>query len=456
LPILEEVNIPTPFLEAIQSQLGEPQGKELIHTLQQTISPTSVRYNPTKGYQSSGGLEATPWCSTGYYLKERPIFTLDPAFHAGGYYVQEASSMFLEQAVLQAFDIQQPIRVLDLCAAPGGKSTHLLSLLSPESLVVSNEVIRSRAGVLAENILKWGNTNSIVTNNDPQHFQKLAGYFDLIIVDAPCSGEGLFRKEPEAMQEWSPANVELCSQRQRRILSDVFPALKQNGILIYSTCTYNRLENEENLKWLNNNQQVEFISIPIKPEWGIEEVNESGIQGYRFYPHKVQGEGFFISVIRKLSRETETIFRTKEKNKPNKSIDKIRAWIKEPASYCYLDRLEGARVFPEAYQPDVEAIGKLLYIIQAGTLTGAFKHDKFIPDHALALSNILNPTHTSRVALNKEQALQYLRKDTLTLANAPLGYSLVTYENLGLGWINGLGNRINNLYPTNWRIRMKA
>jgi 16S rRNA C967 or C1407 C5-methylase (RsmB/RsmF family)/NOL1/NOP2/fmu family ribosome biogenesis protein len=452
--ILAGVNIPALFLETIKSQLGEVQSKDFVNSLS-TDSPISIRHNPLKPPLKPQNSLPISWCSGGYYLLERPSFTLDPAFHAGAYYVQEASSMFLEQAILHAVDLRQPVRALDLCAAPGGKSTHLLSLLSPESLLVSNEVILSRANILAENILKWGNTNTIVTSSDPESFSELAGYFDLIVVDAPCSGEGLFRKEPKAMQEWSPANVELCSQRQRRILSDAFPALKQNGILIYSTCTYNRRENEENLKWLTVNNQVEFIRIPVKPKWGIEEVDEDGIIGYRFYPHRVKGEGFFLSVMRKTASADGTIFRSKEKTKPLKEVGKVHDWLQRPDLFHYFPRPEGIRILPEQYALDLEGLAKHLFIVQAGTFLGSFKHEKFIPDHALGLSNHLNKNQVSKIPVELTDALQFLRKETLALPDAPMGYSLLTYNGLGLGWINGLGNRVNNLYPTHWRIRMK-
>ncbi|HEX8060200.1 MAG TPA: RsmB/NOP family class I SAM-dependent RNA methyltransferase, partial [Cyclobacteriaceae bacterium] len=255
---------------------------------------SSIRINRLKKPNLAG--EHVSWCSTGIYLPERPVFTLDPNFHAGAYYVQEASSMFLEQAVKSSVDLSKPLRVLDLCAAPGGKSTHLLQLISNESLLVSNEVIRSRAMILSENIQKWGKSNVIVTNNDPKDFTELNGYFDLIVVDAPCSGEGLFRKDEDAMQEWSDENVNLCSLRQRRILADVWPALKENGVLIYCTCTYNEAENENNLKWLSEQKDIELIDLPHFP--GVEKTT-----GYRFMPHKVKGEGFFIAAVRKKSQE---------------------------------------------------------------------------------------------------------------------------------------------------------
>ena len=276
----------------------------------QQPSPVSIRYNPYKKTSHKLG-EQVPWAKEGRYLHERPSFTLDPTFHGGAYYVQEGSSLFLEQAVKQSVDLTQPLRVLDLCAAPGGKSTHLLSLLNKESLLVANEVIRSRAAILSENIQKWGHCNVLVTNCDPHQFQHLEGYFDLIVLDAPCSGEGLFRKDKNAMDEWSVNNVELCAQRQQRIIADVWPALKENGVLIYSTCTYNEKENEANLAWLESQHGCEFIPLTLNTDWGIEEVKKDRVIGYRFYPHKVKGEGFFLSAVRKTEACGKIIIKSK-------------------------------------------------------------------------------------------------------------------------------------------------
>jgi NOL1/NOP2/sun family putative RNA methylase len=245
--------------------------------------------------------EAVAWSSNGYYLKSRPSFTLDPMFHAGAYYVQEASSMFLEEALKQAVDLTQPLKVLDLCAAPGGKSTLTQSVISNSSLLVSNEVIKARVNVLAENITKWGSANVIVTNNDPKDFQRLPGYFDVVIVDAPCSGSGLFRKDPKAVDEWSEQNVQLCNQRQQRILADVLPALKPGGVLIYSTCSYSPEENEDICDWLMDNYSFENTRFTLNEELGIVETTSPNNKavGYRFYPDKVKGEGLFIAAFKK-------------------------------------------------------------------------------------------------------------------------------------------------------------
>jgi 16S rRNA C967 or C1407 C5-methylase (RsmB/RsmF family) len=288
------MQLPENFIRRITIDLkGEAQ--PFFQAMENEV-PVSIRVNQSKNYHPEN-LQNVAWCNTGFYLPERPVFTLDPLFHAGAYYVQEASSMFLEQALKQSVDLELPLKVLDLCAAPGGKSTHLASLLSRDSLLVSNEVIRTRAKILAENITKWGNPNVVATNNDPADFQRLPGFFDVVVVDAPCSGEGLFRKDPNAMYEWSEDNVALCASRQRRIVADVWDALKPGGHLVYSTCTYNRMENEDNLEWMENEMGAIPLSLEITSFPEI--TKDNNLAGYHFYPHKTHGEGFFIAVLKK-------------------------------------------------------------------------------------------------------------------------------------------------------------
>ncbi len=419
----------------------------------QLSSPVSIRINPKK----SKGIASAPipWTQYGYYLDSRPSFTLDPSFHAGAYYVQDASSLFLEQAVKQSLDLSQPLRVLDLCAAPGGKSTHLLSLISADSLLITNEVIGSRATILSENIQKWGHANVVVTNNDPEDFQRLPGYFDAIVVDAPCSGEGLFRKDPEAMTEWSPEAVERCSQRQRRILHDIWPSLKQNGILIYCTCTYNEKENEDNVLWLQQQKGLESVELEINPSWGIQKINKGNSTGYRFFPHAVQGEGFFMAVFRKTG--AETAIRAKPKTSfasPAKKIaDSLREWIQDFSLFSFILHGELILLIPSGYQTDIAWLSEKLKVLNKGTALATQKHDKLVPEHALALSNHVNKHTVSRIELTKEQALAYLRKENLSVAEEKRGFALAVYEGLPLGWVNLLGTRINNLYPSAWRIR---
>jgi len=419
-------------------------------------APVSIRTNPTK--QKFLDLPHVPWSDFGFYLNERPIFTLDPTFHAGAYYVQEASSLFLEQVIKQTVDLTQPLRVLDLCAAPGGKSTHLLSLVSNDSLLVSNEVIRSRAQILWENIQKWGHSNVIVTNSDPSAFQQLKGYFDVIVVDAPCSGEGLFRKDAEAYTEWSEDNVALCSQRQRRILNDVWPALKENGVLIYSTCTYNTQENEENLKAFAAEHLVEFVSLNLQPEWNIKQVEMDSVKGYRFYPHRVKGEGFFISAI--IKKEDAEKIRIKPGAKfsvpATKIIERLKPWTISPEQFRWIQQDELIIQVPDSLLTEIVWLSKLLYPLGKGTAVAELKHDKLIPEHAFALSTAIDSTHFNITVLNEAEAIAYLRKDAQSMSEGLKGFGLIQYQNHNLGWVNHLGNRTNNLYPANWRIRMNA
>jgi 16S rRNA C967 or C1407 C5-methylase (RsmB/RsmF family)/NOL1/NOP2/fmu family ribosome biogenesis protein len=409
---------------------------------------TSIRVNPFKEFEISNLKFQIPWTEYGYYLETRPSFTFDPLFHAGCYYVQEASSMFLEQALKQTLNLSQPLKVLDLCAAPGGKSTHLLSLISKESLLVSNEVIRSRANILTDNIVKWDCSNVIVTNNDPRDFQRLENYFDVIVVDAPCSGSGLFRRDPEAIEEWSEQNVALCSQRQQRILADILPALKNDGVLIYSTCSYSTEEDEEICNWLTEEFQISNLKFKIEDGWGIIETE----QGYRFWPDKVKGEGFFIACFRKTGGNDEEAYLPKIK--PGKfSVREMEILNKNvnAEGLAFLRHEEIIYTIPEILLADINFLSSKLRVVNCGTRIGEIIKDKLIPDHALALSNIISDK-TSRIELDHEQAIQYLKKKELRLETDKKGWTLVTHQGHHLGWINILPNRINNYYPKELRI----
>ena len=292
------VSLPDPFCRMIESQLGLEAAAALFESLQ-SEPPVSVRYNPYKlreGAERWGTeQEVVPWCRYGRYLASRPQFTLDPLFHAGAYYVQEAASMFLEQIFRSVFDGQrEALRVLDLCAAPGGKTTLLSTLVGTKGVVVANEVIRSRATILADNVRRWGIGNTVVTSNDPAHFSAFHHVFDAVVVDAPCSGEGMFRKDPASRSEWSEQNVKLCAARQRRILEDVWDALRPEGILVYSTCTFNRLEDEENVAWLCERYDCTPVEIAVDPQWGIVCGEVQGIPTFRFFPGRTKSEGFFV------------------------------------------------------------------------------------------------------------------------------------------------------------------
>jgi 16S rRNA C967 or C1407 C5-methylase (RsmB/RsmF family)/NOL1/NOP2/fmu family ribosome biogenesis protein len=446
------VQLPEKLLQSLEGIKGfDKEAFINIHESGERV--TSIRINPFKksdpdSYGDRNLKSRIPWTEHGYYLETRPSFTFDPLFHAGCYYVQEASSMFLEQALKQTVDLSQPLKVLDLCAAPGGKSTHLLSLISKESLLVSNEVIRSRANILTDNIVKWGCSNVIVTNNDPRDFQRLENYFDVIVVDAPCSGSGLFRRDAEAIEEWSEQNVALCSQRQQRILADVLPALKNGGVLIYSTCSYSKEEDELICVWLKNELIIKNEELIISSEWNI--VQSEG--GYRFWSDKVKGEGFFIACFRKTGGNNEDGYLPKIKPEKfsNKEMEILNKNV-NTEGLAFLREEEIIHAVPEKLLADINFLSSKLRVLNCGTKLGEIIKDKLIPDHGLALSNIISDK-IPRLELDQEQAIQYLKKKELKLQTDKKGWALVTYQGHQLGWINILPNRINNYYPKELRI----
>lgn len=443
------VQLPASFIQSLETAPGFSKAS-FISVHNSGEQSTSIRLNPFKPvneFPVSVPVSKIPWTAYGYYLSQRPSFTFDPLFHAGCYYVQEASSMFLEQALKQTVDLSKPLKVLDLCAAPGGKSTHIQSLVSSDSLLVSNEVIRSRANILKDNIIKWGCGNVIVTNNDPADFIKLKNYFDVIVVDAPCSGSGLFRKEPEAINEWSENNVQLCSQRQQRILADVLPSLKAGGILIYSTCSYSKEEDEGIADWLVKECLMVNVQCSIPHEWNITETGG----GYRFWPDKVKGEGFFLACFKKLEGDEKAY---KVKNKPSQvskaEVALLQHWIK-PEGRIFIKHQQTGYAWPEDQFSDFSFLLEQLRVVYSGILTGELVRDKLVPDHSLAMSGLV-PETIARTALSKEQAIAYLQKKDTGFHTNQKGWQLVTYLDQPLGWINALANRVNNYYPKELRI----
>jgi len=450
------VQLPVELLQSLQGVTGfDETAFRAVHESGQQV--TSIRVNPAKSTITDAftaqevEVLPVPWCPHGYYLSHRPSFTLNPSFHAGAYYVQEASSMFLWYVLQQVTDTTQHHTVLDLCAAPGGKSSLLSSFFS-NGLVVANEVIKSRAAILQENLTKWGNSHTIVTNNDAKDFQRLDSFFDVIVTDAPCSGSGLFRRDPEAIHEWSTDNVQLCAQRQQRIIADVLPALNNNGVFIYSTCSYSVAEDEAILDWLIDHFGMESIAVQFPPEWNIITSHSAKhrANGYRFFPDKVMGEGFFIAAFRKpgeavnkkRKEATLTMATAKEKQQ-------LSAMVQYNDTHSIFMHNEIFHLFPSAYIDALKSLSAHLYIRQAGIALGSFKGKTFVPEHALALSKI--PHHFPVAELQLEQALAYLRKQE-THFNASQGWCQVNYQGLGLGWIKQLPNRTNNYYPAEWRI----
>ena len=374
---------------------------ELWHVLREGLAQepsVSIRINPSKidlkewEVVLSDGV--VPWCEYGFYLTHRPPFTFDPLLHAGAYYVQESSSMFLHQVLRQY--VTEPVVMLDLCAAPGGKSTLARSVLPEGSRLVSNEPIRGRAQVLEENVTKWGYPDHIVTNRYPKDFRKSKQQFDVILTDVPCSGEGMFRKDEGAIAEWSLQKVEQCQRLQREIVSDAWECLAPGGLLIYSTCTFNTLENEENIKWILENFDAEVLPVHTEAEWNIQGsiLPDFIAPIYRFIPGLTRGEGLFMAVLRKGGKAS-----------PHPSLFTL---------------------------PPIP--------------------DRWSPTRSLSLFTLHPSLFTQDI--DYPTALRYLRREAIVLPpDAPLGIVTVSYQGIPLGQCKNIGSRANNLYPKEWRIK---
>jgi 16S rRNA C967 or C1407 C5-methylase (RsmB/RsmF family)/NOL1/NOP2/fmu family ribosome biogenesis protein len=451
------MNLPVSFIERIKVTLGD-EAEAFFEALAAT-APVSRRWNPVKKQPVFS--QPIGWCDMAEYLSERPIFTLDPHLHAGAYYVQEASSMMIDFALRSVFQKKdKPLKILDLCAAPGGKSTLLANFLGGEGLLVSNEVIKTRVTILKENLIKWGVTNIAITNHEAEDFAALEGFFDVVVVDAPCSGEGLFRKDANAAEEWSLDNVALCSARQKKILANIEKTLAANGVLLYSTCTYNAQENIENVAWLMQNAGYEAITITDLSQFGAVTITKDDATGYQCYPHKVKGEGFFFALLRKQNEPLEKAFLPK-KFKNLEKISKQQNDILKPFFSknvdieCFMKKNGVIVALPSAMLDDAMLLENSLQRIGVGVEVGEIKGKDFVPSQALALSRWVAEDF-AHVELSLEQALQYLRREPFSLdEQAQKGWSLMRYEGLNLGWAKLLPNRLNNYYPQEWRIRMR-
>lgn len=449
------ISLPPAFVERMKQLLGSE--SETFFQALASESPTSIRLNPAKTQNTDSPFPElrsgqVPWCGHGYYLKERPSFTSDPLLHGGVYYVQEASSMFL-QVVLHQITGNRPLRVLDLCAAPGGKSTLLASSLPEGSLLVSNEVIKSRASILKENIIKWGGDHVVVTNSDPNRFSSMKGAFDVILVDAPCSGEGMFRKDEKAITEWSEQNLRLCEERQKRIISDVWDALAPDGYLVYSTCTYNPGENEDILNWILTTFNAS--SVTIQHNFSGITPSPAPLHGYHFYPHKTLGEGLFMGVIQKNDGTPFTI--KKEKRSSQFPTVKLPADILPflPDITRFTPYLAGETlgIIPKEHAEFIQYLSTKAGVIYKGCEIGENVKGKTKPAHSLALYHKLQQQNISRQEVDLTTALQFLRKEDIRF-EAPQGkWILITYKGIGLGWVKEVGNRLNNYYPKEWRIK---
>lgn len=457
--------LPPDFVVRMKQQLGANY-PDFEASLDET-PPVSIRLNPRKPSLSFNPCEAIAWCATGRYLPERPVFALDPRWHSGAYYVQEAASMLLSKVLDRQIDASKPLRALDLCAAPGGKSTLLAAHLSAESLLVCNEVIQSRVSVLRENITRWGSSNTVIVNHDPSVFSALPDFFDLILIDAPCSGEGLFRKDKASRTEWSVENVTQCAARQKRIVADCITALSPGGLLIYSTCTYNKNENDENVAWISREFDLDIVNQNL-------DFAEKTETGWQCYPHQTKGEGFFIAALRKKASEAPD----ETAHEPSKKRQKMsrNTGFNATKKYTLLDEKNRVALLPfigdsenydfyvkineevfaikKSLAPYLAQLDEALQRKQIGIRVGEWRKGIFTPSHELALNELLNPS-VQRVELPLEAALAYLRKNDFTLpAEAKTGWTVATFQGLPLGWLKVLPNRFNNYLPNEWRLRM--
>ncbi len=411
-------HLPQEFTTYTSALFGPERWAHFLQALKEP-PPVSIRFNPWKYRQEPifAHPKPVPWCEQGYWLAERPNFTRDPLFHAGVYYVQEAGSLFLDHVLRE--HVTSPVLALDLCAAPGGKSTLMRATLPEGSMLISNEPDRRRANILLENMLKQGHPDALITHNYAQDFAKTNWTFDVILTDVPCSGEGLFRRDENVISEWNLDNVHFCQKRQRQILQDIWPCLRPGGLLVYSTCTFNTHENEENVRFIAEKLGAEILPVPTCPAWQITGSLLPGWEQpvYRFIPGTTPSEGFFLAILRKKGEPSAPVLR------------------------------------PDLARRQAQA-HRLIHLLSDGIPKPELKGKEQIPSAAQALSLTLSPTDYPHVELTLPQAQRYLHRESFSLpVGAPRGFVLVTYQHHPLGFMKNLGDRANNLYPKNWAIR---
>ena len=425
----------------------------LLAAITSTEPSVAIRVNPLKApAHAAPALRRVPWCDAGRYLAEREPFTFDVDFQSGRYYVQDASSMFIHHVLRHL--VKEPVRYLDLCAAPGGKTTTAISALPQGSMVVANEIVNARARVLCENLQKWGAPRCVVTCNAPHHFGRLSHFFDVVAADVPCSGEGMMRKDEQARRQWSPALVKQCADLQRSIIADVWDALRPGGLLIYSTCTYNTLENEQMLAWMVHEYGAEPVAVPVPEQWHIHPAIEGNLPCYRFMPHRTEGEGLFMAVLRKPEAPRKEVRLKKAKAtkaKPLPVPKDVRFRLKDADHFDFSVVNDEVVAVPADMAPIMPAFADL-NVMHMGVNVGAIKGKNCVPSHALALSSALNPAAFPTCEVDYLAAMAFLRGEALSLPQAPRGYVLLTYHSQPIGFVNNLGNRANNLYPKAWRV----
>ena len=449
--------LPIAFTERMRKQLGAEEAESLFAALD-SVSPVAVRLNPAKcgeeGVWSNG--EAIAWSKNGRKLKERPSFTLDTAFHAGAYYVQEAASQFIDYII--AGEELQGKRVLDMCSAPGGKTTIYSTAVGEEGLVVANEYVRSRANVLADNVRKWGMGNVLVTNNAPEHIAQFEGWFDMVAVDAPCSGEGMFRKEEVAREDWSEEAVKMCAARQLSIVREAWQSLRDGGLFIYSTCTFNEDEDEGLLRAFIEEVGDVFEpsqKVEIDDAWGIVKGEVGAFQTFRFFPHKTDSEGLFVAIARKAEPTTQRT--PKARKRVMQEVDKnsrkeLAKWLQHPDNYTFAMVADTIYAYPSVQFKAVQALSEGLTAIYSGVAMGQIFKGKLKPDWALSQYIGFERTAVAVEEVDEERALDYLRKRDIAVGDMAEGINLITHKGRALGFAKRVGTRCNNLYPNSLKI----
>lgn len=451
------IALPVAFTERMRKQLGIEEAENLFKALD-TASPVAIRLNPAKcgkdGIWSNG--EEIEWSRYGRKLKERPSFTLDTAFHAGAYYVQEAASQFIDHLI--AMEDLHGKRVLDMCSAPGGKTTIYSTAVGEDGLVVANEYVRSRANILADNIRKWGMGNVLVTNNAPEHISQFEGWFDLVAVDAPCSGEGMFRKEEVAREDWSEDAVKMCAARQMSIVREAWQALKNGGLFIYSTCTFNEDEDEGVLRTFIEEVGEVFTPsqrVVIDESWGIVKGEVGAFQTFRFFPHKSDSEGLFVAIARK--NEPTTQRTPKARKRVMQEIDKnsrkeLSRWLKEADHYSFAMVADTIYAYRTEQFKATQALSENLTAIYAGVAMGQIFKGKLKPDWALSQHICFERNAVATEEVDEARALDYLRKKDIAVGDMVEGINLITHNERALGFAKKVGARCNNLYPNSLKI----
>jgi NOL1/NOP2/sun family putative RNA methylase len=449
------MQLPQELIDKLKHTAGFDSDKFIAaHELNPSIS---IRLNSKKN-QSEEIVEYTnvPWLNEGKYIKNKARFSLDPLWHAGTYYVQEASSMIVGCIIKQLIPKEKTINALDFCAAPGGKTTCIADNINENSFLVSNEVNTKRISSLKENVVKWGSGNIAISNSSVDKFSEIEEFFDLILIDAPCSGSGMFRKDEFALKQWSQNLVNSCVDAQKEIILGLMNSLSKEGILIYSTCSFSREENEAICDFILENEELENVVISVAKEWNITETlsDKHKAIGYRFWPYNLEGEGFFVSVFRK--KGSKEIKEIKSKNIPiYKPSLLMESWLKENLKFnfepFYTLHKETVGVENSNLSIKMNLLKKYIYFVYSGTDIAKESYKEIIPQAELAFSTNIKFIGNT-IEVDKTKALNFLSKQTQTYKE-PKGWYLIKYLNQGLGFIKQLENRCNNYFPSEWRLR---